>query len=307
MLVESFIKYLRYELNRSAHTVLSYKRDITQFIEYCEAGGENEAFNPKLVKSADVRGWIVSLSKNGVSARSVRRKVQALRALYRYLIKRDTEIEDPTADMEMAKNKRVLPTCIKADTIDRALTESVDKSDFESVRDNLMLLMLYTTGMRRAELITLLDRNVDAAVKELKVVGKRSKARIIPFGDELTNAINEYREIRDMMIGSGNPECFFTRIGGEPLYPSLVYNVIHSKLAAVDAASKMSPHVLRHSFASSLLNNGAELNSVKELLGHQSLVATQVYTHITFSELKKNYKQAHPRAAKKGGYYGSKD
>ncbi|MFI3239339.1 MAG: tyrosine-type recombinase/integrase [Bacteroidales bacterium] len=305
MLVESFIKYIRYELNRSAHTVLSYRGDITQFIEYC-TNGVNEEFKPELVTSADVRGWMVQLSKSGVGSRSIRRKVQSLRALYRYLIKQGMVVEDPTMDIEMAKVKRVLPSYVKPDVMDVVLGVVFDKSDFESVRDNLMLLMLYTTGMRRAELISLLDKDVDTTVKELKVMGKRSKSRIIPFGDELSDAISQYREVKDMVIG-GDTERFFTRISGEPLYPSLVYNVVHSKLAAVDAASKMSPHVLRHSFASSLLNNGAELNSVKELLGHQSLVATQVYTHVTFSELKENYKQAHPRATKKGGYYGSKD
>lgn len=305
MLVESFIKYIRYELNRSAHTVLSYRRDINQFIEYC-TNSDVEEFKPELVTSVDVRGWMVKLSKGGVGSRSIRRKVQSLRALYRYLIKQGMVVEDPTMDIEMAKVKRVLPSYVKPDVMDVVLGVVFDKSDFESVRDNLMLLMLYTTGMRRAELISLLDKDVDTTVKELKVMGKRSKSRIIPFGDELSDAISQYREVKDMVIG-GDTERFFTRISGEPLYPSLVYNVVHSKLAAVDAASKMSPHVLRHSFASSLLNNGAELNSVKELLGHQSLVATQVYTHVTFSELKENYKQAHPRATKKGGYYGSKD
>ncbi len=287
MLVESFIKYIRYELNRSAHTVLSYKRDINQFIDFCIASGV-ERFKPEMVTTADVRAWMISLSKNGISTRSVRRKIQSLRSLYRYLIKQGVVEVDPTVDIEMAKSKRTLPIYIKEDVMEQVLgVNDEDCSDFETLRDDLILLMLYTTGMRRAELISLQDRDVDTVVRELKVMGKRSKSRIIPFGDELAQAINRYREVRDITIGSGGaPETLFTRATGEPLYPSLVYNVVHTKLVAVNAASKMSPHVLRHSFASSLLNNGAELNSVKELLGHQSLVATQVYTHITFGELK---------------------
>lgn len=299
MLIDSFLKYIRYELNRSAYTVLSYKGDLIQFVDFCCC--DSKDFEPEMVTSDDVRGWMVYLSKSGVCAKTVRRKIQSLRAFYRYLIKRELVEVDPTVDIEMAKLKRVLPVTVKPDSIDRALIAECDDEDFESVRNNLILLMLYTTGMRRGELISLEDRAVDSVKGELKVMGKRSKARVIPFGNELSDYINVYRDVRDATIGSTSPEYFFTRKGGEQLYPSLVYDVVHRMLAGVGAASKMSPHVLRHSFASALLNNGAELNSVKELLGHQSLAATQVYTHITFGELKQNYKQAHPRATKRKG------
>ena len=172
-------------------------------------------------------------------------------------------------------------------------------SDFTAVRDRLVVMMLYETGIRRAELIGLKDCNVDTAKCEIKVHGKRDKDRIVPFGAELKEWIDAYRVLRDTEC-RGN-ETFFVRPDGKPLYSTLVYRIVHEALIEAGGCSKFSPHVLRHSFASALLNNGAQLMSVKELLGHESLASTQVYTHITFSELKDNYKHAHPRALKKGG------
>lgn len=298
MLINLFIKYMRYELNRSAHTVLSYNNDIRQFEAFLSHG--SNGFDPKSVETNDVRAWMMHLSKNGVDPRSIRRKVQALRAFFKFLIKRGEVKVNPAEDIEMARMKKNLPSYMRQNIMDELLSAPVEKDDFESVRNRLIILMLYTTGIRRSELISLKDADVDTDSCELTVLGKRNKYRIVPFGQELKNEISCYRSLRDDVSGI-NPYNFFVRIGGEPLYPSLVYNIVHTQLASVGAADKMSPHVLRHTFASVMLNSGAELNSVKEILGHESLAATQIYTHITFSELKKNYKLAHPRAIKKGG------
>ena len=188
---------------------------------------------------------------------------------------------------------------VRETSVDSLLDSDIDMDDFEQVRNRLIVMMLYETGMRRAELIGLRDANVDTGKMELKVHGKRDKDRIIPFGTELAQWIDSYRRLRDQQaVGC---DSFFVRPTGEPLYPMLVYRVVKELLSQAGVSSKRSPHVLRHTFATAMLNNGASLNSVKELLGHESLATTQIYTHVTFSELKNNYKLAHPRALKKGG------
>ena len=297
MLVESFIKYIRYELNLSTYTVLSYNSDLCQFRSYI-TGGKIEDFDAITITTNDVRSWVVRLSYEKMSIRTVRRKLQALRAFYKYLLKRKLVSADPTEDVEMVKTPKRLPDCLRLSNLESLFEEnSVGEFDFVSVRDNLILLMLYSTGMRRSELIGLRDKDVWDS--ELKVHGKRNKDRIIPFGDDLKNMISKYRVLRNEKIGQ--TEYFFVRSGGEQLYPTFVYRLVHSKLSEMGGGSRFSPHVLRHTFASAMLNNGAHLNSVKELLGHESLAATQVYTHITYRELKTNYEHAHPRATKKGG------
>lgn len=295
MLIKSFIKYIRYELNLSAYTVLSYSNDLKQFEAYLTGG--KETFDAESVTPGDIRTWMVFLACNGNTARTVRRKLQSLRAFYRYLLKCGKVKTNPAGEVEVAKSAKRLPDCVRLGNIDSLFGEEVDETDFVSVRDNLVLLMLYTTGIRRSELIGL--RDCDVAATELKVCGKRNKDRIVPFGKELETAIAKYRTLRKSV--AGDVEYFFVRKNGKPLYPTLVYRLAHERLSRVGGCSRYSPHVLRHTFASAMLNDGAQLNSVKELLGHESLAATQVYTHITYRELKTNYEHAHPRAIKKGG------
>lgn len=297
MQIDDFLQYIRYELNLSTCTVNSYGIDLKQFADFLTDG--KRELDAASVTTGDVRAWMVDLSRKGDCARSLRRKIQAVRAFYKYLLKRGTVSDNPAADIDLAKIPKRLPQYMREKNMDTLLGEEVDMNDFTAVRDRLIVMMFYETGIRRAELIGLLDCNVDTAKCEIKVHGKRDKDRIVPFGDELRSWIENYRKLRD--AAAGKCETFFVRPGGEALYPTLVYKVVHESLATVGGCSKLSPHVLRHSFASSMLNNGAQLNSVKELLGHESLAATQVYTHITFSELKQNYKLAHPRALKKGG------
>ena len=206
---------------------------------------------------------------------------------------------NPAAQVELAKLPKPLPKFVREQTVDNILDEEIDRVDFTQVRDHLIVMLLYETGIRLSELIGLTDAAVDVAKCELKVRGKRDKDRIVPFGDELAQWITRYRMLRTNL----RPECdnLLVTLRGKPLYPSLVYHVVHDSLAQAGGTGKLSPHVLRHTFATVMLNNGAEINNVKELLGHESLAATQVYTHVTLSELQHNYELAHPRALKKGG------
>ncbi len=299
MQVDKFLRYLRYELNYSVHTVLSYTNDLRQFALFVNPKGRGETFDAESVAVADVRAWVYSMTKEGRAARTVRRKVQALRAFYRFLIKEGEVSDSPVDDIPMAKIPRELPVFVREKSIDKILDSEFNHADFTEVRNRLIIMILYETGIRREELITLKARDVDTARSELKVHGKRNKDRIIPFGDELCDLILLYGELRRKVTPEGVEEFFVTE-KGKKVYPTLVYKVVTGTLSAVTGA-KCSPHTLRHSFASAMLNNGAELNSVKELLGHESIATTQIYTHITYSEMKQNYEHAHPRALKKGG------
>ena len=303
MMIEGFLKYLRYELNYSVHTVLSYGNDLRQFAEFLTRG-DSEQLRLDDVSVNDIREWMMSLSNAGDCQRTIRRKVQSVRALYKYMQRRGLIDSNPAAMVELAKLPKRLPSYVRSENINALLDQDIDLADFTAVRNKLMLMMFYETGIRRAELIGLSDVNVDASAMQIKVHGKRNKDRIVPFGSELLEWIVRYRELRSQQVAAVC-DAFFVRPNGKALYPSLVYNVVHDALQAAGGTDKFSPHVLRHSFASAMLNNGAQLNNVKELLGHESLAATQVYTHITFSELKDNYQSAHPRALEKGGHYGN--
>ncbi|MGM9803825.1 MAG: tyrosine-type recombinase/integrase [Muribaculaceae bacterium] len=304
MTIEGFLKYLRYELNYSVHTVLSYKNDLNQFSKYLVGGG-NEPLRLQDVTQSDIRAWMLSRSQAGDCTRTIRRKVQSLRTFYKYL-QRMGEVEDnPALNVELAKVGKKLPTFVRTESMNSLIDEAIDESDFEEVRNKLIVVMLYETGIRRGELIDLLDANVDVEKQEMKVHGKRDKDRIVPMCDELCSWVTLYRHLRALQVDGGNSPQFFVRANGKPVYASLVYNVVHKALMTTGGTNKYSPHVLRHSFASAMLNAGAEINNVKELLGHESLAATQVYTHITFRELKDNYQSAHPRALKKGGHHGN--
>lgn len=291
---------MRCELNLSVHTVSSYQHDLEQWREYTTAG-KLDTFTPGNITTLDLRMWVAHLASTGMSPRTIRRKVQSVRAFYRYLNRYHGIITNPAADLQLARPEKNLPVYIRPSETNAILDASWDKEDFIATRNHLIMLMFYSTGMRCSELETLTDINVDCSRNELKVHGKRNKERIIPFGKEMRDAINTYRTLRDDLVGR-TPERFFTRPTGEPMYRKLIYNIVHKELSEAGVhASRQSPHVLRHSFASDMLNNGADLNAVQHLLGHKSLASTQVYTHITYRELKLNYQLAHPRALKKGG------
>lgn len=294
---------MRYEKNYSSHTVLSYKNDLEQFTAYLEkrTGGEVDLLSADM---SLVRGFVSSQMEDGLSARSAGRKLSTLRTFYKYLIKEGAVSVSPVEGVSKPRGGKRLPVFVRQADMDMILDAPEADDSFCGIRDRLIVSMLYQTGMRRAELIALRDEDVDFASMTLKVTGKRNKQRIIPFGEELRGELEGYLQARESQLGASGCGTLFVRENGEPLYPGLVYRVVTRILGAWTTLSKCSPHVLRHSFASAMLNNGAGLDSVKELLGHDSLASTQVYTHITFEELKTSYKQAHPRAIKKGGYYG---
>lgn len=293
-LIEQFLYYARYELNRSQLTVDAYRNDLEQMTDYLAPA--RDAASLASLTTGDLRLWLAARASGGDSARTLRRKVAATRALWRYLVKKGIADGDPTRDIEAAKLPMRLPQWVRPATMDAVLDEPLDEGDSTAVRDRLVIAMLYETGIRRAELIGLRDSDVDNVRRELKVTGKRDKQRIVPYGPELAAMIERWRAARGPVAGGDEP--FLVTASGKPLYPSLVWHIVHDSLRQAGASGQVSPHVLRHSYASALLSDGAGLQSVKELLGHQSLAATQVYTHVTMSELQHNYKQAHPRASK---------
>lgn len=300
-LVESFLTYIRCELNLSALTVLSYGRNLRQWRDFA-TGGRPDSFDPFDVTVSDLRAWIATLAAAGNSPRTLRLKVQTLRAFFRYLMKQHGLASNPAAELQLAKTDKPLPVFVRpAETAAILDAEIPDPESFTDVRDHLMLLMLYSTGMRSSELEGLLDADVDTSAMRLKVLGKRNKERIIPFGPELAGAVDRYRAIRDAQVPAPLAPNLFLRPDGQPLYRRLIYKIIHQMLADGGAhAARLSPHVMRHSFATDMLNNGADLTAVQHLLGHASLATTQIYTHISYRELQRDYLAAHPRARRDG-------
>jgi integrase/recombinase XerC len=290
-----FLQYLQYEKNYSSHTVGAYEVDLRQFMQF--VGGE-EVFQPQEIGTKIVREWIISLMEEGYSPRSVNRKLCSLKSFYRYLYRYKHINHNPINKVAGPKANKALPYFVKEKDMHTLLpaNEPEEEKTFENERNKAILDIFYSTGMRCAELVGLKDEDVDFGAHLIKVTGKRNKQRLIPFSTLLENSLLSYRNIRDEKIPPLESGAFFTRIDGRPLTNNIVYHIVRKKLGEVPNLSKRSPHVLRHTFATSMLNNGADLNAVKELLGHSSLASTEVYTHTTFEELKKTYHQAHPRA-----------
>lgn len=293
MMKEAFLKYLRFEKNCSEKTVRSYGIDLSKFEDYLKVlDSEIQLENA----DADViRGWVVDLMEHGMLETSVNRKLSTLRTFYKYLLRKGVISKDPVRMVKGPKRKKPLPVFVKEADMDRLLDDISFDENFEGIRSRLILAMFYETGVRLSELISLKDVDVDTFKCVLKVAGKRDKQRYIPFGLELKELISKYRSLRDEIVG-GVVESFFVRENGALLYHMMVYKLVKQSLSKVVTLKKRSPHVLRHSFATAMLNNNAELQSVKELLGHESITTTEIYTHTTFEELKKEYKLAHPRA-----------
>ena len=292
MLKDEFLGYLRLEKNYSENTIINYRIDISEFELFLKSLDDD--LKLESVDADVVRMWIGVLADK-YAATSVNRKLSSLKAFYRYLLRRKIVETDPAEALSGLKRKKILPVFVRTREMDRLLDEIDFGASFEGVRNRLMIEVLYSTGMRLSELINLKDADVDFGMSVLKVLGKRNKQRLIPFGEELRQDMMDYVEVRDCCCRNKD-SYFFLRKDGKKVYPSLVYSVVKNGLAKVVTLRKRSPHVLRHSFATSMLNNGASLTSVKELLGHERLTTTEIYTHTTFEELKKIYKQAHPRA-----------
>ncbi|MCC8117792.1 MAG: tyrosine-type recombinase/integrase [Bacteroidales bacterium] len=303
MLIDEYITYIQSELNLAQRTVEAYNADLRQWASFATGGNKRE-FVADDVTTADLRQWVASLSREGVSARSIKRKASALNSFFRFLMKRHGLERNPAADLQLARPKKYLPSVISPEQTQAVLADEPEADDYMGVRDHLIVDMLYQTGMRASELAGLLDANVDSHGGTLRVIGKRNKERIIPFGSGLSKSIEQYRALRAELPKHCSPCFFLNHLGGSIDYKT-VLKTVHNALDGRVNSAKRSPHVLRHSFATDMLNEGADLNSVKELLGHQSLETTQIYTHISLSELKQNYEHAHPRALKKGGHHGS--
>lgn len=298
MLIDSFLDYLRYERNYSNYTIEAYSKDLRQFEEYVKLNKES-IFVPGDVDADLVRSWIVSLMDEKISPVSVNRKLSSLKSFFKFLMKQGSISVNPLRLITGPKTKKPLPYFVRDKEMELLLDGDGFDEDFEGVRDRLILEMLYDTGIRRSELIGIQDFDVDFGAMQIRVTGKRNKQRLIPFAEGLKNLIQAYTEVRNREVGSESG-WFFVRKNGEQLSAGIVYTIVKKKLSEIPTLAKRSPHVLRHSFATSMLNNGAELNAVKELLGHSSLASTSIYTHTTFEELKKVY-HAHPRAQKEGG------
>ncbi len=292
MLKESFLRYLQYEKNYSGKTIIAYGTDLSMFEAYFKTVDETLDF--ATVDADVIRGWMLSLMDEGHASSSVNRKLSSLRSFYRYLLREKVVSADPACKVQGPKRKKPLPVFVREADMDRLL-DGESGNDFESVRNRAVIATFYETGIRRAELIGLKDGDVDLSVCQIKVTGKRNKQRIIPFGDDLKEMLRAYLSARDRCC-PGGCEAFFVRKDGRLMYPTMVYLLVKRNLSKVVTLKKRSPHVLRHSFATTMLNHKAELESIKEMLGHESLATTEIYTHTTFEELKKVYEQAHPRA-----------
>ena len=292
MELKSFIQYLRYEKRVSSHTVLAYQNDLQQFFTFLKSLYETEDISS--VTHSMVRSWIVDLMEKEISPRSINRKLTTLKTFYKFLLRQGKVLSNPMLRVQAPKTSKRLPVFVDEKKMDLLFNENNFTEGFESTRDRLMLEIFYATGMRLSELIGLEDLNIDTYQCQVKVLGKRNKERIIPFTKKLKELINIYLKARQDIVS--NTPAFFVTDKGKKLYPKLVYRIVTTRLGTVTTLDKKSPHVLRHTFATHMLNNGADINSVKELLGHANLSATQVYTHNTIEKLKKVYKQAHPRA-----------
>lgn len=293
MLFESFLKYLHYEKNYSHYTVEAYKNDLMLFKQFVCG---DELFNPQEIDAVIVRRWIISLMDEGYSPLSVNRKLSSLKSFFKYLCRNAYLPTSPIKGIVGPKVSKPLPYFIKDDDMDHLLETLESEDSFEGKRDKAILDVFYSTGIRCAELVALKDDDVDFNALLIKVTGKRNKQRLVPFSSALKAVLLVYLQKRYDAISPDRQMAFFVRKNGAPLSNGIVYGIVKKRLSEIQGLSKKSPHILRHTFATSMLNNGADLNAVKEILGHASLSSTEVYTHTTFEELKKAYHQAHPRA-----------
>lgn len=287
------MNYLKLERNYSDKTILSYGKDLEQFEKFLKK--LDEKIKLETVDADLIRSWVIDLMDEKMAASSVNRKLSSLRSFYRYLLRKGLVQVDPVQKVTGPKKKKPLPTFVKEEDMNKLLDEVPFGDDFEGVRDKLILEVFYVTGVRRSELVALNDADIDYSASTIKVTGKRNKQRLIPFGERLKGMLSTYQQLRDEMIPQRS-EAFFVQKNGERVTAGLVYNMVKRDLSKVVTLKKRSPHVLRHSFATNMLNNRASLGAVKELLGHERLTTTEIYTHTTFEELKKEYEHAHPRA-----------
>jgi integrase/recombinase XerC len=291
-----FIDYLALEKKYSPHTVTAYKKDLESFLAFASEGYNYTTIN--LVNYSIIRSWIVSLVDKNISNRSINRKMSSLKTYYKFLLKTSQIEINPLAKHKALKTAKKIQIPFSEKEIENVLELLQSADDFESVRNKLIVELFYSTGIRRAELVGLLLADVSVSQKTIKVLGKRKKERIIPLLSPVAISIEQYLEFRKNLNYIKDDKHFFLSIKGVKIYETLVYRIINAYFSEASEKVKRSPHILRHSFATHLLNEGADLNAVKELLGHSSLASTQVYTHNSIVKLKEVYKKAHPRNSK---------
>jgi len=300
MLKDKYIDYLRFEKRYSAHTILAYHTDLDDFTKFL-----NLQYSITDLLLADhnlIRSWLISLIDRKISTRSVNRKLSTLKSFYRYCQKQGLLAINPMLKVVAPRVTKHLPVFLTHDNLDNLLNTVEFDAGYEGCRDKMIITLFYATGIRRAELVHINITDLDLNTGTLKVLGKRNKERIVPIGENIIIQLKEYLNIRDtflsekLPVDQNNIHTLFVTSKGLAIYPRLIHNIVHKYLSEVASNSKLSPHVLRHSFATHMLDDGADLNAIKEILGHSSLAATQVYTHNTIEKLKSIYKQAHPRA-----------
>lgn len=295
-MIDRFLDYLRYEKNASAYTVRNCKHDLESFEQFCSSLGNDVTWE---TADADViRSWMEWMVDDGKKAATVNQQLSSLRSFYRFALKRGLVSKDPAHNVQSLKKERPLPVFVRESEMNHLLDDIEWGSDYMGVRARTIILLLYQTGIRRSELVGLDDADVDLEQMQLKVTGKRNKQRIVPFGKELKEQLEDYIVLRDGEVERAEPGLLLTR-KGKRITVADVYTTVRNKLRLVSTQKKLSPHVLRHSFATAMLNNDAGLESVQKLLGHESLETTEIYTHTTFEQLKKVYAKAHPRKGEK--------
>ncbi|NSW44718.1 MAG: tyrosine-type recombinase/integrase [Bacteroidales bacterium] len=287
---DAFASYLKFEKNYSSHTIKAYISDLQQ----CNAFIVLQNKDLFSAETSDLRAWVINLLEDHVSASSIHRKISSLKTFYHFLQREKLVSKNPTRKLILPKTKKRLPVFIEEKNMLELFSHLTFDDNFSGKRDKLVLSLLYATGIRLSELISLKINDIDFSQKTIKVLGKRRKERIIPFGAILEHDLKTYLYLRNEKE-LNSPYLIITE-KNEPAYAKLIYRIVHSYLTIASNVDKKSPHVLRHTFATHLLNNGADLNAIKELLGHANLAATQVYTHNSFEQLKKIYNKAHPRA-----------
>ena len=293
MMINEFLNYLKFERNRSDLTIKNYGEDLRTFEEFY--GNLDSRLSWKSVDSDVIRDWMESMMDKGNNATSINRRLSALRSFYRFALARKLVDKDPVHGVTGPKKGRPLPQFLKENEMDRLLDAESWTESFEDVRDRTVIMTFYETGIRLSELIGLDDSVVDFSNRQLKVMGKRNKQRVIPFGEELLATLRDYMKCRDKEADRQS-EALFVTAKGQRMTSSQVREAVRKNLSKVCTLKKRTPHVLRHTFATAMLNNKAGIESVKKLLGHESLSTTEIYTHTTFEQLKREYYSAHPRA-----------
>ncbi|MGZ8536136.1 MAG: tyrosine-type recombinase/integrase [Flavitalea sp.] len=292
--ISAFVDYLKFEKRFSQHTVRAYHDDLVQFFDYLEIqfGG----FGLKQIEGTYIRSWLASLKDDGMSSRSLNRKISTLKSFFRFQLRQGEVDKTPMTNVVSPKPEKRLPLFVKEKEMEAVFEDASNEHLWDKLTRLLCVKLLYLTGMRSAELVSLKESSIDYGFRQIKVLGKGNKERVIPIGDDLLKDLKSYVEQKKVFFEQPDGESLFLNSKGRKVYNKWLYKAVRASLDPNTTIEKRSPHILRHSFATHLLNNGADINSVKELLGHASLAATQVYTHNTIEKLKDVYRKAHPRA-----------